>query len=77
MYPDVPPKLCKLSAHRHFDTPLSVGHAEGRVEAVRGREEGGAAQPRAEEAVGRAEPGAPGKATKGSTITFASPPGQW
>lgn len=51
-------------AHRHFNTQLNVGYAEGRVEQARGREEEGTGQHRAGVVLGakqdfaRAEPGA-------------------
>lgn len=51
----------------HTGTQVTVGHAEGPVESVRGREEGGPVQPQGEVVLGamgdfeKAEPGALGK----------------
>lgn len=67
--PRCAPRLCERRAllDWHTGTQVTVGHAEGPVEPVRGREEGGPVQPQGEVVLGamgdfeKAEPGALGK----------------
>lgn len=66
MYLDVPLRLCECRALLDWrtGTQVTLDYAEGPVEPVRGREEGGPVQPQGEEVLGamenfeRSEPGA-------------------